>query len=162
MQPTTMNTHTRTVEQPVSSEDRELKAYIYQQLTDLQPYLIADSQMAVSVHQVSGVQEVDPRNLSDDDIMEMELDRASMDDDVDDEDENRRQPEVGDYVVKLTTTLEGGQLVSQGCGADVFEAFGEAKGAMLSQLTQLQNALLDGNEREVEIQNYLNGSKTLH
>ena len=141
---------------PEPSEDRELKAYIYQQLADLQPYLIADSQMAVSVHQVSAIEEVVADTLDDDEL------KAIENDELEEDELHKAQPEVGDYVVKLTTTLEGGRLVAQGHAADVFEAFGVAKGAMVQQLSQLQNALMDSTEREVEIQNYLSGSKTIH
>ncbi len=35
-----------------SDADRELKAYIYQQLVDIQPFLVPDSQMAVTVQHV--------------------------------------------------------------------------------------------------------------
>ena len=141
---------------PEPSEDRELKAYIYQQLADLQPYLIADSQMAVSVHQVSAIEEIVADTLDDDEL------KAIENEELEEDELNRAQPEVGDYVVKLTTTLEGGRLVAQGHAADVFEAFGVAKGAMVQQLSQLQNALMDSTERDVEIQNYLSGSKTIH
>jgi ribosome-associated translation inhibitor RaiA len=139
-----------------ASDDLDLKAYIYQQLADLQPYLIADSQMAVSVHQVSAVEEVDVNELDAEEQHEIELEE------IEEEPTEDMQPEVGDYVVRLTTTLEGGKLVAQGHGEDVFEAFGVAKGAMVQQLSQLQNALMDQSERDTEIQNYLNGSKTLH
>ena len=141
---------------PEPSEERELKAYIYQQLADLQPYLIADSQMAVSVHQVSAIEEIVADTLDDDEL------KAIENDELEEDEPNKAQPEVGDYVVKLTTTLEGGRLVAQGHAADVFEAFGVAKGAMVQQLSQLQNALMDSTERDVEIQNYLSGSKTIH
>ena len=141
---------------PEPSEERELKAYIYQQLADLQPYLIADSQMAVSVHQVSAIEEIVADTLDDDEL------KAIENEELEEDEPNKAQPEVGDYVVKLTTTLEGGRLVAQGHAADVFEAFGVAKGAMVQQLSQLQNALMDSTERDVEIQNYLSGSKTIH
>jgi hypothetical protein len=153
MQPTAMHNENQNQN---AGEDRELKAYIYQQLAELQPYLVADSQMAVSVHQVAAIDEIDPATLE-------EEERSSLEELLDDEEhEEKAQPEVGDYVVKLTTTLEGGRLVAQGHGADVFEAFGVAKGAMVAQLSQLQNALMDSTERDVEIQNYLNGSKVVH
>ncbi len=153
MQPTAMHNENQNQS---TGEDRELKAYIYQQLAELQPYLIEDSQMAVSVHQVAAIDEIDTSTLE-------EEERTSLEELLDDEEhEEKSQPEVGDYVVKLTTTLEGGRLVSQGHGADVFVAFGVAKGAMVSQLSQLQNALMDSTERDSEIQNYLNGSKTVH
>ena len=151
-------TATEKTNQPqATSDDLELKAYIYQQLADLQPYLIADSQMAVSVHQVSAVEEVNVNELDEEEQHEIELEELEND-----EPTETMQPEVGDYVVRLTTTLEGGKLVAQGHGADVFEAFGVAKGAMVQQLSQLQNALMDQSERDTEIQSYLNGSKTLH
>jgi ribosome-associated translation inhibitor RaiA len=130
--------------QPTSTHhveaDRELKAYIYQQLVELQPYLIADSQMAVTVQQIVPGKEEQPVAAP----------------------ENDDTPQPGDYLVKLVTTIEDGKLTAEGIGDDVYDAFCAAKGAMVEQLSQLQNALMDPSEREEEIQSYLDGSRTIH
>lgn len=127
---------------PQAETDRELKAYIYQQLVELQPYLVTDSQMAVSVQQVvskngGNVAKFDP-------------------------DDTHDSPQPGDYLVKLTTTVDDGKLIAEGHGGNVYEAFGEAKTAMVSQLSQLQNAVIDQNDRDEEVDSYLDGSRTLH
>src|SRR5687767_12183568 len=97
-------TSTQTVE-----TDRELKAYIYQQLVELQPYLIPDSQMAVSVHQVAGMIDDMERNVESDretdpelaselglgDEYEVEVLAAGSDDDQED-DQDDNQTDAGD------------------------------------------------------------------
>ncbi len=125
---------------PQTETDRELKAYIYQQLVELQPYLLADSQMAVTVQQVASenggtAAERDPRG---------------------------EPPPAGDYLVQLTMTVEDGKLTAEGQGESVYEAFGEAKNVMVNQLSQLQNAVIDQADRDQEIESYLDGSRTIH
>jgi len=146
MQPTVTRTHhSQRPERQETEADRELKAFIYQQLTELQPYLIADSQMAVTVQQVAHVPAY-------------ELDQQEG---PEIPDENALK--VGSYVVKFVTTLEDEHnLVAEGSSLNVYEAFESAKLAMMQQLTELQNALIDQAEREEEVESYLNGSRNLH
>lgn len=125
---------------PQVETDRELKAYICQQLVELQPYLVADSQMAVTVQQVvSKNGETAVKEENDDGT-----------------------PRPGDYLVKLTTTVEDGKLMAEGHGGSVYDAFTEAKDEMVSLLSQLQNAVIDQADRDEEIESYLDGSRTIH
>lgn len=171
MQPTTTSkTKTKSRKKPGATSqmetDRELKAYIYQQLVELQPYLVADSQMAVSVQQVMSAKNPapSPADLSADQTdgdANSGASASAMDADMDDAD-NEHSPQPGDYVVKLTTTLDEGKLIAEGFSTNVYEAFISAKAVMVDQLAQLQNAIIDQSDRDEEVQSYLDGSRTLH
>jgi ribosome-associated translation inhibitor RaiA len=107
--------------------DRELKAYIYQQLMEIQPYLLNDSQVAVTV---------------------------SL--------KHQRPKKKKHFLVTLSAKLEDGRMETEGQDGDVYQAFGKAKDLMLLQLAELQNALMDPAEREVEVQTALAGGFTVH
>jgi ribosome-associated translation inhibitor RaiA len=152
--------------------DRDLKAYIYQQLVELQPYLSTDSQMAVTVQQVlpadalqahPGQTNARAREQTHKQAREKTLAQTSGKGGK----KQRRQvklkkknPDI--FVVTLSTKIEGGRLKAEGHSSNVYEAFSEAKDIMMQQLSQIQNALIDSAAREEEIQSYLNGSRVLH
>lgn len=151
MQPTPASTPKKRAATAETESDRELKAYIYQQLAELQPYLFADSQLAVSVQQV---------------VSKKKDAAADLQDNLESNLESNEDPRPGDYVVRLTATLENpierGKLTSEGHGASVYDAFRAAKSTMMEQLVQLQNATVDQADRDEEVRSYLDGSRTLH
>jgi ribosome-associated translation inhibitor RaiA len=110
--------------------DPEFKAYIYQHLMDIQPYLIANAQVAVLVQRAEGDVPVDA--------------------------------DEPDYLVTLVATLGDGRMEAEGQHEDIYEAFNKAKNNMISQLSEIQNSMLDPAEREVEVRAALNGTYTLH
>lgn len=148
--------------------DRELTAYIYQQLAEMQPYLIPESQMAVTV------QHVVPRSsdtASHEPILAESVDELLTAEQAEQEEKDEDKSETvaftdvtdeGEYVVKLIATLDGGRLEAEGHGSNVYQAFGQAKGSMVQQLNEIHNALMDPTEREQEIQSLLKGERTLH
>ena len=111
--------------------DPELKAYIYQHLMDIQPYLLANAQVAVLVQR------------AEDELSQSENDEP-------------------DHVVTLVATLNEGRMEAEGQDADIYEAFNKAKEAMIHQLAEIQNSMMDPAEREVEVRAALNGTYTLH
>lgn len=112
--------------------DPELKAYIYQHLMDIQPYLLANAQVAVLVQR------------------------------ADDDEVSQSENEDPDYVVTLVATLNEGRMEAEGQHGDIYEAFNKAKDAMIHQLAEIQNSMMDPAEREVEVRAALNGTYTLH
>ena len=124
---------------PQTETDRELKAYIYQQLVDLQPYLVDDSQMSVTVQKI----------ISNKGAASVEV--------ID-----KTKPQPGDFLVTLATSIEDVKISSEGHGRSVFDAFAVAKGTMLLQLNELQNILADQSDRDEEIKSYLDGSRVIH
>jgi ribosome-associated translation inhibitor RaiA len=126
--------------------DRELKAYIYQQLVDIQPFLVADSQVAVMVHQVPAEQDETLKNS----------------DQTPPQKKSKKAARAQDFVVTLIATTEDGRLESEGQALDIYEAFSKAKNQMQIQLEEWQNAQMDPLDREVAIQSVLNGSQLIH
>lgn len=125
---------TNTVAQDANTShemDPELKAYIYQHLMDIQPYLVANAQVAVLVQRA-----------------EDEISHS----------ENEEQ----DYLVTLVATLNEGRMEAEGQDQNIYEAFNKAKEAMIHQLSEIQNSMMDPAEREVEVSAALNGTYTLH
>ncbi len=229
--PKSIHQNGMTAAQGHSDADRELKAYIYQQLVDIQPFLVPDSQMAVTVQHVlpaanspesnsaaphtatrqsknlkttsgkGGAKQLTRTSTPKRSTQKMKakfletsvagtatsapteptVTSTNADDWLnttvsDSSDETSSAvllaeaaeagiveiPAGGVYVVKLVATLDGGKLEVEGHGQNVYQAFGEAKGNMVHQLNEINNALMDPTEREEEIQSFLRGERTLH
>ena len=129
------NMSTATVPQSNTSYemDPELKAYIYQHLMDLQPYLVNNAQIAVLVQRPT------------------QLDKESL--------SAEHEPE---YLVTLTATLDEGKMEAEGYDDDIYQAFIKAKDQMIHHLAEVQNLMMDPAEREVEVRAALSGALTLH
>ena len=121
---------------PVSTieNDREFKAYIYQQLVDLQPFLDPDSQISVLV-------QLDPN--------EENADGSDHEDEM----------SIG---LSLVATVGEYQIEAEGRDHDMYEAFALAKQAMIHQIEEFYSAAIDTNEREAEIRSMLTGASTIH
>lgn len=120
---------TSMLDQNPVENDREFKAHIYQQLTDLQPYLSAESQIAVLVSE----------------------------EEADDDEETGTE-----YVLTLVATFGEYRLEAEGRDTNLYEAFGLAKKAMLSQIEEWYSLAVDTTERDAQIQSVIEGGYMVH
>ena len=127
---------------PVSTieNDREFKAYIYQQLVDLQPFLDPDSQISVLV----------------------QLDPGAHDEDADGSENSEEHDDEMSIGLSLVATVGEYQIEAEGRDHDMYEAFALAKQAMIHQIEEFYSAAIDSNERETEIRSMLTGASTIH
>ncbi len=142
---------------PAVESDKELKAFIYQQMADIQP-LVPEAKVAVTVQLVNSgeIEEMHQEEYYE----EVEYREVSLADDEADEESSAIDEK--EYLVSLTATFGDGQLEVEGSDKNVYIAVTKAKDILVAQLTAVQNALLDQTERDVQIQNIISGNYTLH
>ena len=111
----------------VSSDDREFKAHIYQQLISLQPYLSSETELSVGILRVN--------QNGDECAAEAVIDAMAN----------------ADYLLTLTVSLGGAHVVSQGQASDPFLAFDRARDGLLAHLIDWNESARDPRERERQI-----------
>lgn len=118
--------------QHTSETDPELKAFIYQHLIDLQPYLAPESQISVLV-------------------------QADSEDTFEPEDGM-----VEEQSLTLVATLGEYRIEAEGHAVDIYDAFLDAKGKMLAQLEEMYLTSIDSSERDNEIQAVIENRHLIH
>lgn len=109
----------------ISEETLEARAFIYQQLQDIEHLLPDQAQIAVSIQQVWKTNN------------------------------ETRVPEPPRYRVKLSFDLENGKVVASGLDEDVYESALEAKEEMTLKLEAIHEHTNSSRERDLEVRNLL-------
>lgn len=71
------------------------------------------------------------------------------------------KPKKSEYTLTLVTTMGDYKLEAEGRDSDLYTALGIAKRKMLDQLEEWVNTS-DSDERDAQIEAYLDGSHTIH
>lgn len=118
----------------------EVKSYIYQILSEFEPYTTPETKVAVIAK--------DPMVLFDPDKTSEEWDSAEM---------LKRM-----YRISITLKEDGSKLEAEGVDADIFVALKKAKDNLLKTLVEIHDSIVDSKERNLAIHSALSGSQMLH
>jgi ribosome-associated translation inhibitor RaiA len=120
------------------SVDKELQAYIYQQVSEIEPYLVPNTQVAVLV------QSIEEKAKSTDEMAAKKVKVA--------------QPKI---LVKLVASIAAGEIEAEGIDNDVYQAISNAKNYLIYQIEAINNSE-DSEERDTKVRNLINGNYSVH
>lgn len=118
--------------------DRELQAYIYQQVSEIEPYLVPNTQVAVVVQSVE--------------------EAAKPADEVA---AQKTKPATPKILVKLVASIAAGKIEAEGIDNDIYQAISNAKTYLLYQIEAISNSE-DSEERDMKVRNLINGNYLIH
>jgi hypothetical protein len=138
--------------------DREFKAYIYQHLIDLQPFLGPEAQIAVVIQRTEWHSDFDDSDTGNSSHQAATPPISSNDELVN----SVRKQNPEEIALSLIATLGEYRIEAEGVDLNIYEAFVIAKRAMLQQLEDIYAEAIDSTERDAQIDAMLNGSQMLH
>ena len=118
--------------------DKELQAYIYQQVSEIEPYLVPNTQVAVLV------QSIEEKAKSADEVAAKKL--------------KATPPKI---LVKLVASIAAGKIEAEGIDVDVYQAISNAKNYLMFQIEAISNSE-DSEERDTKVRNLINGNFLIH
>lgn len=110
-------------------ENPEVKSFIYQQLSELEPFLTETTQISVVSR--------DPRQLA----LQLEAEGRPI--------ETKDLKKM--YRIEISLTEEGAEIKEEALEKDIFEAVKKAKEKLLLKLTEIQDEVMSNSDRQEQI-----------